>query len=580
MAPSREDGRSPVDDEIDTGTFGGEVVNDPASLERPEVEASDRRMPLPDLSAEGPYPGKDGGGRRPLLPEPQEEWATGPLIWVAVLVFVLVRWLWSTRSHSSSGGSGSSASAKAQRPDADEMRRRRLEALQRGTAAASAEGQSSATTVSSDSSDTLRRRQAKHDVKSELVPAEGQPVPERTAPSATVTEQTKQVVDPAPSTSCSSLVTTEDPKPKTSQSASDSQVEAAVPKTFGVKVRCTIRGVSTNHDIGSITPRMSVGELRDVLVVTLCPGESVKLRLFCRGKELKEPDAILGKIGIGEGAMLQAMFLSENSSLPAPAQASSGDASAEDPATAKTLAPAPEPVPPSVAKDDVHEVLVLRIQGNSAVHNLEMKSSENVLELEERIMEAFDSGDDNRLRLFYMGKELKDADSTLRSLDLKKSGSTVQVLFVPGKPRGTVKRRVASMADTPTASAALGDTETTEAVMAAAAAAGCNPAALAGISSAASSDRGVAPEIIPEKSWEAVLKLEAQLRRATDEREDSAMRTAAGLLREMLRSLALSQSDDTMRTAQSLVPDLSQIWNFEPTRDYLRAIVGANPSQS
>lgn len=338
--------------------------------------------------------------------------------------------------------------------------------------------------------------------------------------------------------------------------------------------------MSTNHDIGSITPRMSVGELRDVLVATLCLGESVKLRLFSRGKELKEPDAILGKIGIGEGAMLQAMFLSENSSLPAPAQASSGGASAEDPATAKTLAPAPEPVPPSVAKDDVHEVLVLRIQGNSAVHNLEMKSSENVLELEERIMEAFDSGDDNRLRLFYMGKELKDADSTLRSLDLKKSGSTVQVLFVPGKPRGTVKRRVASMADTPTASAALGDTETTEAVMAAAAAAGCNPAALAGISSAASSDRGVAPEIIPEKSWEAVLKLEAQLRRATDEREDSAMRTAAGLLREMLRSLALSQSDDTMRTAQALVPDLSQIWNFEPTRDYLRAIVGANPSQS
>ena len=129
-----------------------------------------------------------------------------------------------------------------------------------------------------------------------------------------------------------------------------------------------------------------------------------------------------------------------------------------------------------------------------------------------------------RPRLFFMGKELKDGEAFLGHVGLKPNGTaTVQVMFAPGEPRIAAKVPVSEEAPVATASAAAGGSPspaveegTNEAVLAAAAAAGCNVSALQGTGEATVGTTGT-----PAEAWRAMAGLEEQLSRETDMSEET-----------------------------------------------------------
>lgn len=120
--------------------------------------------------------------------------------------------------------------------------------------------------------------------------------------------------------------------------------------------------------------------------------------------------------------------------------------------SASTVGPAapPSAVVLSGEKDPNDDSFTLRAQGMlqgthgfanfGCCHTIEdLRGALTVLDLESRIATAFRSGKDLRLRLFYMGEELNDGSMQL--VDFKfKTGVTVQVMFSPGCPRHLLTR--------------------------------------------------------------------------------------------------------------------------------------------
>ena len=126
-----------------------------------------------------------------------------------------------------------------------------------------------------------------------------------------------------------------------------------------------------------------------------------------------------------------------------------------------------------------------------------------------------------------------------------------------------------------TASAAAGGSPspaveegTNEAVLAAAAAAGCNVSALQGTGEATVGTTGT-----PAEAWRAMAGLEEQLSRETDMSEEQSVRQASGMLRQLLTTATHDDNPGLMQFAQSAVPDLQRIWSFEPTREHLKGLL-------
>eukprot|EP00913_Durusdinium_trenchii_P012644 g11874.t1 len=90
---------------------------------------------------------------------------------------------------------------------------------------------------------------------------------------------------------------------------------------------------------------------------------------------------------------------------------------------------------------------------------------------------------------------------------------------------------------------------TNEAVLAAAAAAGCNVSALLGNS----------PEPAPGEG--------------TTPAEEPSVRQASAMLRHLLTTATHDNNPGLMQFAQSAIPDFQKIWSFEPTREHLKGLI-------
>lgn len=240
------------------------------------------------------------------------------------------------------------------------------------------------------------------------------------------------------------------------------------------------------------------------------------------------------------------------------------------------------------ALDDGSPPFSLRVQGTLR-GAIETRTVENlhgymtVVDLEDRIAEAFGTGDGVRLRLFFMGRELKEADVRLAAVGLK-SGATLNIMFVPG----SVRRRPATAATA--APAAPGGAPSSPSGTAAGATAEAVPLpTTSGVTAEAlplptiggtalglgPHPQGVAaaPPVSPAEAWQAVAELEVQLARGSDPTEEPMAQQAAMVLRQMLSTLAHDANPALVQMAQLMVPDFSKIWNFEPTRDHLTRLL-------
>jgi hypothetical protein len=124
--------------------------------------------------------------------------------------------------------------------------------------------------------------------------------------------------------------------------------------------------------------------------------------------------------------------------------------------------------------------------------------------------------------------------------------------------RETGKRWATAYEGVPTPSrAALQD-----GVMAAAAAAGLDPATIlsgGGLGAVGGGAGQQAGPVSPEEAWEAMALLESQLARGDDASEEPGARRAAQMLRTMLTTLVQSGNPTMLTMAQTMMPDIGNI---------------------
>jgi len=633
-------------------------------IEPPEIAlGGDETDPPPILGLPNP-----GMGR-------QEEWSAGPQHWAAIFALAFAVWWFWLRGGGGSGGhrasSGSAGRGSGQRPDAEELRRKRLEALQRSSSEQAPH--SAQPRPSEGNGDGLRKRNAAG--AEATSPEADAKAPQQTAVDATPPAQAPpSVAPPSPDvpTAATEAVAPAEPA-EAAEAVPDKAAPAPAPKPaapapppeeFSVQLRSTMQGSSSTRTVGGLRPSATVGAVRELAIATFEAGADARLRLFFNGRELKSLDAQLGTLGIAAGSTIQVMFAAPAApSAPPAGAASAAVAVAPGAAAFSPQSPAPavvanQPVPPSTAGDAPAErasaaaaaasetpaaPISLRVQGTlqgtTSVHVLEDVAPATALgALEDRVLTAFGAGGDLRLRLFYMGRELKDPDKTVGAIGFK-PGAMLQAMFAAGKPRKSLTTDLASAASsagppspagvatradealpssgaadsgpagqsaavgpvadnagatdstavTATFAAAVnaqqgGSAMTTEAVAAVAAAAGCSPATIleaAGVSVAGAAASGTpvaAPAAAPvslEEAWRAMAGLEEQLSRATDATEAQDVRQAAAVLRQMLTTVTHGDNPALLQFAQAAVPDLSKIWAHEPTREHLRGLLGA-----
>mmetsp|Transcript_145352 Transcript_145352/g.278928 ORF Transcript_145352/g.278928 Transcript_145352/m.278928 type:complete len:668 (-) Transcript_145352:23-2026(-) len=349
-----------------------------------------------------------------------------------------------------------------------------------------------------------------------------------------------------------------------------SQASPAELDAFLVRVQGNLRGSSSSRSVQNLMASMTVSELIDLVaqVFEISPSEGIRIRLFFKQKELKNADAQLGEVGISAGCNLQAIFARS---------AVSGATAGESQATASTSSVgAPTALPSSAtasaskasaatAPEDNSVPFSVRAQGTmpggaTAAHVIEgLRAWMAVTDLERHIATAFASGNGMRLRLFYMGRELKDGDATLGGSAIK-AGATVQVMFAPGEPRHSATDPAPAVNSGSSATAEPAAAEGNAAEAAAPAAAGETASAPAS----------------PAEAWQALAALEQQLSRVNDESEAPAVRQAALMLKQMLTTLTHDSNPALLQVAQAMVPDIKHIWNFDPTREHLCYLL--NPS--
>eukprot|EP00747_Dinoflagellata_sp_TGD_P164850 gnl/TRDRNA2_/TRDRNA2_185361_c0_seq1.p1 gnl/TRDRNA2_/TRDRNA2_185361_c0~~gnl/TRDRNA2_/TRDRNA2_185361_c0_seq1.p1 ORF type:complete len:673 (-),score=144.64 gnl/TRDRNA2_/TRDRNA2_185361_c0_seq1:99-2117(-) len=481
--------------------------------------------------------------------------------------------------------------------------RRRREALEAKRAAAAMEpkapGSPSAAATAADEEPLVVRKR-----REALEAAKRAEAGAATAPAAATATGTPAAA------SAAAPVTTAPPMESAGSIAPASAPSTPAPSgAFAVKVKGTLRATSSTHSIEGLTAATTVQSLTELVMQVFKPGEGARIRLFFNGKELKVPDAKLGATGIGQGAMVQAMFITASSAVNT---SSAGTASVAAPASvtpAADAAPSQEQLAEAVtaateaaAKDSSSPVFDLRAQGamkgaQTETHTIkDLKAITPVGALQDRVYDAFGAADDVIVRLFFMGREFKDPLATLSSVGLV-SGSVVQVMFSPGsRPRRSAA--TAAPAASQGSATPAADSATVDAVSAAAAAAGCDPAALfamAGVAPGASSQAAgaTAPasgagassspqtaDVDPAEAWRALAQLEVQLARADDPSEDQQVRQASQVLRQMLTTMTHSGNPTLLQFAQAAVPDIKLIWGFDSTRERLCSVLAMSSSSS
>ncbi len=476
-----------------------------------------------------------------------------------LLVAVLVAgyWMWSSRA-----GDGGVSGGAAPLPNAEELRRKRLEALQASIDASKAS--------ESADGDGLRQRSVKEgaEVTRSCQVKDASPEPKATPKQPEKPKHEPKPEQPKP-----------EPKPVQPQSppVSKKSPEAEAVKlesnesTFSLRARATLKGSSHVRTL-QLQADATVEKVQCEVLKAFPEAAGSKARIFFNGKELKTPSDKLNSLGLSSNVCLQVMFATQLKQEVEEAKPK------EDVTDVKNSEGREGHVPPE------DEPLSVRIQSTVKGHTKafvleELTTCSTVLDLEAFCLGTFAPGDGLRPRLFFMGKELKEGNAYLGNVGLKpKAMATVQVMFAAGEPRAAAKTSISEApAPLAEASAAAGGNPsppvqegTNEAVLAAAAAAGCNVSALVG---------GDAAEQVPEdgispaEAWRAMAGLEEQLSRETDMSEEPSARQASMMLRQLLMTATHDSNPGLMQMAQSAVPDLKKIWSFEPTREHLKGLL-------
>jgi len=395
---------------------------------------------------------------------------------------------------------------------------------------------------------------------------------------------------------------------------------------YSVQFRGRLRDTVATHTLKGLTRTQQLQEVQERVAAAFGVTSETRCRLFFNGKELKKPDVLLGEVGVLAGSLVQVMFITAAASTAVPPQ--SADAPHTSPCTVTAAVSTSGGAVASTAsakcapnggegqlkahsvaesggcrKAQTHDgqdfgsqPCALRVQGGSASHEVsDLTRATTVVDLEAHVARVFKIDEATRIRLFYMGKELKDPDEMLGAVGIK-DGVTIQAMFSAGKPRpqpvgvppvdevprtgdaASTANRV--LAATGSAGDQQADTETASTILAAAEAAGLNTSAfsnggeVAGVQSpiggagAPSSGLTSSPSS-PEEAWQALAMLENQLARASDESESPGVRQASAILRQMLATVTHTNNPALLQFAQASVPDLSKIWSYEPTRERL-----------
>mmetsp|Transcript_17725 Transcript_17725/g.41223 ORF Transcript_17725/g.41223 Transcript_17725/m.41223 type:complete len:534 (+) Transcript_17725:42-1643(+) len=479
------------------------------------------------------------------------------------------------------GGSGRSTVAPVA-ADAAELRRLRLAALSKTTAPSE-----HTSTADNTPAAGAQVSQVKAEAKSAAKPpTEPKNSAEVQAKKSTSDRATSSSESSAPRTLVEGVASPKTDKQEKHVEAAPASADSSTPKeqkpapapapkeepsSFEVRIRVAVQGSSTAKQVQVLecSGAMTLRELRDRALQDVV--DASKARLFFKGAELRDLTLSLQRLGIGAGAMVQV-------SLPGSPHEEDifrGPPAGADTSKSRSAPSATSRAPAAVAVSVPSEPFSLRAQGtfkgSSAAHTLEkLDATMTVVDLEEIVADVFASGDE-RLRLFYMGRELRDAEATLGAAGLK-PGATVQVMFVPGQQRRRSTNRPVRPEEIPTTSALDGGD------------AGAVPAQLAGVGASDAQQTGTASSppqesepSSPAEAWSAMANLEEQLSRASDTSEEVTVRQSAQMLRQMLGGIlaTLTQEDNPalLQTAQALVPDLAVIWAYEPTRERLLHLV-------
>lgn len=578
---------------------------------------------------------------------PTEEWSAGITHWIVILVVAfIVWWLWSRfgggDTTAGGGSSGSLGGTKSKgRPDAEEMRRKRLEALQKSSSASQGAPEASLSTDASSAtstSDGPRRRNVATVVADSNNTANASSKPglndkEREQPLPSTTVSAAEAVDQAPSETMvangpkgetaptevaastsatvpnsmpSASVLPEAPKPASTDAAPKeltapetvaeapevSTAEVATTGTlqeYAVRVRGTLSGATTIKTVGGLSPSTSVEELHNLVRIAFGPqAQDCRLRLVFNGKELKNSDVQVSSMGITTDSLIQAMFLSDAAKVATPpsppvatSEASPGTAGLES-----STEIAGNTVTSNSSMRDTTAMVPFAIRvngtfrGSPVVHMIEdLVASTSVRDLHDRVIAAYEAGTDVHLRLFYMGKELKDPTVPLSTVGLK-PGVTVIATFANKPKLETPMAGQSSDAAAPNAGAQQQVPGLTPETMAAACNLfpGGNPTN-ASLATADATNSGPV-SISPEEAWRAMAGLEEQLSRVDDTSEVAQVKQAAAILRQMLVTVTHDNNPALLQLAQTIVPDFSKIWNYEPTRDHLRGLLQPNAGRT
>ncbi|CAE7241162.1 guaA [Symbiodinium sp. CCMP2592] len=358
----------------------------------------------------------DEGGLADVGAMPPEEEGAGFLPFLLLIVLVGAGWwFWSNSSAQTSAGTATAAP----KPNPEELRRKRLEALEASmtsqqpaaTTPAAAEAPSSATTATAKTPEAAAPAPPAAEKPAVEKPAAEKPKPkmEEEGLRKRVVPEVQKAPVPAPA-----------PAKEAPVSAKENTPPPAAPERFALRARATLQGASVLRNLEGIEASTTVQRLRDMVQKAYLPdAKGQNLRIFFNGKELKELGLSAKQLGLGENACLQVMFSSPSA------------APADSPAAAVT--------PPAA------EGLIVRLQGTvggrTCSHMIEeLTTASSVLDLEGLALGAFEPGPEMKPRLFFMGRELKEAETFLGHVGLKtKSTATVQVMFAAGEPRAVAK---------------------------------------------------------------------------------------------------------------------------------------------
>eukprot|EP00933_Yihiella_yeosuensis_P007000 TRINITY_DN11186_c0_g1_i1.p1 TRINITY_DN11186_c0_g1~~TRINITY_DN11186_c0_g1_i1.p1 ORF type:complete len:613 (+),score=164.78 TRINITY_DN11186_c0_g1_i1:51-1841(+) len=497
-------------------------------------------------------------------------------MWALIIGAAFIAWLIFRSGSSSSGRSGdrSGGGTATSAGDAEALRRRRLEALS-----------SSSTTTASATSDATSASKA-----TEAAPTSAATTSSMPTSTSTATTSTTSAAAVASSAATSSGTTselrqrssaakdgTEAPSSTSSSAAKTSKAQSDGP--FAVQVRGVLGGSQKVKDISGLTASSTTTELQDRVFEAFGPEASgCRLRLFHLGKELKIAQNQIGTLGMGAGATVNVMFIGET-------QDQGFSASAKTTSEAPTVAEAkPRQAAPKAEK------LTVRFQGAlpgaaTTAHVLEdITTATSVADLEENVHKVFAAGDNLRTRLFFMGKELKDASAYLGTVGLKPGSTlTIQVMFADGTSKASIPFKANQVSATAMAAAAgvVGNSlqeDTAGAIMAAAEAAGCNTAAVTQGQNQSSNSNET--EVTPADAWRAMAGVEEQLSREYNYAEDASVRQASAMLRQLLTTATHGNNPGLMQMAKGALPDIDKIWNFQPTREHLVGLLASSAASA